>query len=97
MPNINFSCRYIEGVVPHKDDPMMINIQIHDWNVNRVFIDHDISPHILYWNAYEGLKIYPKLLHYFKGCWLGFQENKGKFRVASPLRPLSEKEEVQKS
>lgn len=30
---IVFSSRDVEKVIPHEDDPMVINLQIYDWNV----------------------------------------------------------------
>lgn len=33
---ISFSRRCAEGKIPHEDDPMMITLQICDWNVKRV-------------------------------------------------------------
>lgn len=45
---------------------MVINLQIHDWNVSKVVIDSDSSTYILYYEAFQGLKLYLELLHHFK-------------------------------
>lgn len=29
----------IRGIIPHEEDPLVINLQIHDWNVKKVHIN----------------------------------------------------------
>lgn len=38
----SFSHIVVEGIIPHEDNPIVINLEIHDLNVKIVLIDHDI-------------------------------------------------------
>jgi len=53
--SISFSEADFEGVVPHDDDPMVVTLQIFNWDVKRVLIDPSSSAFILYYEAFEKL------------------------------------------
>jgi len=67
--DITFTTDYYEGVVPHDDDPMVVTLQIFNWDVKRVLIDPAISPDILYYDAFEKLELAPEQLQPFKGTF----------------------------
>jgi len=52
--DITFTSDDYEGIVPHDDDPMVMTLQIFNWDVKRVLIDPGSSADILY---YDTLKI----------------------------------------
>jgi hypothetical protein len=56
-PDITFTARDYQGVIPHDDDPMIITLQIFNWNVKRVLIDPGSSDDILYYEAFEKMGI----------------------------------------
>lgn len=70
-PNITFSAKDYEGVVPH-DDPMVITLHIFNWDVKRVIIGPGSSADILYYNAFEKTGLDPEQLQPFKGTLSGF-------------------------
>lgn len=45
---VSFSHRDIEGIIPHKDNPMVISLHIQEWSVNKVVIDPGYLADILY-------------------------------------------------
>jgi hypothetical protein len=59
-------------VVPHDDDPMVVTLQIFNWDVKRVLIDPGSSADILYYDAFEKLGLAPEQLQPFKGTMAGF-------------------------
>jgi len=44
--DITFSAKDFKGVIPHDDDPMVITLQILNWNIKRVLIDTSSSADI---------------------------------------------------
>ncbi|XP_024630733.1 uncharacterized protein [Medicago truncatula] len=70
--DITFTSDDYEGVVPHDDDPMVITLQIFNWDVKRVLIDPGSSADILYYDAFEKLGLAPEQLQPFKGTVAGF-------------------------
>lgn len=69
---VSFSQRDVKDIMPHEDDIMLINLQIYDWSVKRVLIDPNSSAYILYWEAFQVLKLDPELLQPFKGSLVRF-------------------------
>lgn len=59
---VSFSHIDFEDIIPHENDSIMINLQIHNWNMKRVLIDLDISTNIFYWEAFQGFKYGLELL-----------------------------------
>lgn len=49
VPIVSFYHRDANGIIQHEDDPLVIDLQIHDLSLKRVLIDLDISTYILYW------------------------------------------------
>jgi len=71
-PNIVFSAKDFEGVVPHDDDPMVITFQILIWNIKRVLIDTGISADILTYEAFDRMGLSEEQLQPFQGTLSGF-------------------------
>lgn len=44
---ISFTERDSYSLIPHEEDTMMINLQIPNWNVKRVLINHENSANII--------------------------------------------------
>jgi len=70
--SITFEPSDFEGVVPYNDDPMVVTLQIFNWDVKRVLIDPRSSTDILYYDAFEKIGLDPEQLHPFKGTLAGF-------------------------
>lgn len=71
-PDISFSARDYQDVVPHDDDPMVITLQIFNWDVKRVLIDPGSSADILYYDTFDRMGLDPEQLQPFKGTLAGF-------------------------
>jgi hypothetical protein len=71
-PDISFSARDYQGVVPHDDDPMVITLQIFNWDVKRVLIDPGSSADILYYDTFDRMGLDPEQLQPFQGTLAGF-------------------------
>jgi hypothetical protein len=61
-----------KGVVPHDDDPIVVTLQIFNWDVKRVLIDPCSSTDILYYEAFEKLGLDLEQLQPFRGSLAGF-------------------------
>lgn len=55
MPEISFSQWDVDRILPHEDDPMVISMQIFDWDIKRVLIDLGSSTDIIYREVFERL------------------------------------------
>ena len=66
-PGITFSTKDYEGIIPHDNDPMVITLQIFNWNVKRVLIDPESSADILYYQAFEKIGLDEKQLQHSEG------------------------------
>lgn len=69
---ITFSKKDAKGVIPHKDDLMVIKVQIQNWNVRRVLVNLGSSIDVLYLEAFKGIKFDITELLPFKGFLVGF-------------------------
>jgi hypothetical protein len=56
-PDVFFSPRDFQDVVPHDDDPMVIAVQIFKWDTKRVLINTGSSTDILYYETFERMGI----------------------------------------
>ncbi|XP_020235769.1 uncharacterized protein LOC109815456 [Cajanus cajan] len=72
QPEISFSDSDYEGVAPHEDDPVVISAIVMGYNVKRVLIDQGSSADILFWEAFEGMKIPNDRLIPYAGTLVGF-------------------------
>jgi len=66
-PDITFSTKDYEGIIPHDNDPMVITLQMLNWDVKRVPIDRKSSAHILYYEAFEKMGLDEKQLQHSEG------------------------------
>lgn len=71
-PEITFTPKDFQGIIPHDDDPMVITLQILKWDVMRVLIDPGSSTDILYYDAFEKMGFDDEQLQPFKGSLAGF-------------------------
>jgi hypothetical protein len=51
--DLSFSPKDATNIVPHDDDPLVIQVQILNCDVKRVLIDSGSSADIMYWNAFR--------------------------------------------
>jgi len=70
--DIVFSAKDFEGVVPYDDDPMVITLQILNWNIKRVLIDTGSSADILTDEAFDRMGLSEEQLQPFQGTLSGF-------------------------
>ncbi|WJX56883.1 hypothetical protein P8452_42497 [Trifolium repens] len=52
-PDLSFSPKDATYIVPHDDDPLVIQVQILNCDVKRVLIDSGSSTDIMYWDAFK--------------------------------------------
>lgn len=50
---------------------MVISIQIGKWDVKRIFIDPGSSADVMYWEAFQGLRLDMEFLRPFKESLVG--------------------------
>ncbi|GAU19014.1 hypothetical protein TSUD_193520 [Trifolium subterraneum] len=71
-PEISFSPSDGEGVFPHDDDPLVIQVQILNCDVKRVLIDSGSSIDIMYWEAFKAMQLAGEQLQPYNGTLVGF-------------------------
>ncbi|XP_024626709.1 uncharacterized protein [Medicago truncatula] len=52
-PDITFSSKDFEQVIPHDDDPLVVSIQLLNWEIKRVLVDTGSSADVLYYDAFS--------------------------------------------
>ncbi|GAU30847.1 hypothetical protein TSUD_365550 [Trifolium subterraneum] len=68
-PEISFSPSDGEGVFPHNDDPLVIQVQILNCDV---LIDSGSSADIMYWEAFKAMQLAGEQLQPYNGTLVGF-------------------------
>jgi len=86
--DITFSPKDFEGVVPHDNDPMVITLQILNWNIKRVLIDTDSSADILTFEAFDKMGLTDEQLQPFQGTLSGFTEERVHVRGYITLKTI---------
>jgi hypothetical protein len=71
-PDLSFSPKDAQGVVPHDDDPLVIQVQIMNCDVKRVLIDSGSSADIMYWEAFKAMQLSGEQLQPYSGTLVGF-------------------------
>ncbi|GAU40667.1 hypothetical protein TSUD_397790 [Trifolium subterraneum] len=71
-PEISFSPSDGEGVFPHDDNPLVIQVQILNCDVKRVLIDSGSSADIMYWEAFKAMQLVGEQLQPYNGTLVGF-------------------------
>jgi len=74
--DITFSAKDFKSVVPHDNDPMVITLQILNWNIKRVLIDTSSSADILTYKAFDKMGLSEEQLQPFQGTLSGFTEER---------------------
>ncbi|GAU20758.1 hypothetical protein TSUD_239520 [Trifolium subterraneum] len=59
-------------ILPHDDDPLVIQVEILNCDVKRVLIDSGSSADILYWDAYKAMHLSDEQLNPYSGTLVGF-------------------------
>jgi len=83
---ITFSAEDFEGVIPHEDNPMVITLQILNWNIKRVLIDTGSSADILTFEAFDRMGLSEEQLQPFQGTLSGFTRERVHVRGYITLR-----------
>ncbi|KAJ1391913.1 Retrotransposon gag domain [Sesbania bispinosa] len=82
-PGIAFTNEDFRGIQPHQDDPMVIDVLMAKYRVQRVLIDQGSSADVLYWSAFEKLQLPRKCLLPFAGSLMGFSGDSVEEELAS--------------
>ncbi|GAU46248.1 hypothetical protein TSUD_401800, partial [Trifolium subterraneum] len=72
-PKISFSPSDGEGMFPHDDDPLVIEVQILNCDVKRVLIESGSSADIMYWEAFKAMQLAGEQLQPYNGTLVGFR------------------------
>jgi hypothetical protein len=71
-PDLSFSPDDAKGVVPHDDDPLVIQIQILNCDVKRVLVNSGRSADIMYWDAFKTMQLAGEQLQPYHGTLVAF-------------------------
>jgi hypothetical protein len=71
-PDLSFSPKDATDIVPHDDDPLVIQVQILNCDVKRVLIDSGSSADIMYWDAFKAMQLSGEQLQPYHGTLVGF-------------------------
>ncbi|XP_045809878.1 uncharacterized protein LOC123904235 [Trifolium pratense] len=72
VPDISFTAKDGQGVFPHDDDPLVIQVQILNCDVKRVLIDSGSSADVMYWEAFKVMQLTEEQLQPYEGTLVGF-------------------------
>lgn len=86
MVEIIFSKREATNIHPYNDDPMVITMRCDEWKIKRVLVDQGSFAYILYWDAFERLRLDQDYLKAFKGSLVGFPEKHVQVKVYTTLK-----------
>ncbi|KAK2427055.1 hypothetical protein QL285_025661 [Trifolium repens] len=71
-PDLSFTKEDKREVMPHDDDPLVIQVQILNCDVKRVLIDSGSSADIMYWEAFKAMQLSNEHLLPYNGTLVGF-------------------------
>ncbi|GAU44770.1 hypothetical protein TSUD_138820 [Trifolium subterraneum] len=71
-PEISFNPEDARDILPHDDDPLVIQVQILNCDVKRVLIDSGSSADILYWDAYKAMRLSDEQLNPYSDTLVEF-------------------------
>jgi hypothetical protein len=71
-PDLSFTKEDKREVMPHDDDPLVIQVQILNCDVKRVLIDSGSSADIMYWEAFKAMQLSNEHLMPYNGTLVGF-------------------------
>jgi hypothetical protein len=97
VPDISFTKEDKQEVMPHDDDPLVIQVQILNCDVKRVLIDSGSSADIMYYEAFKAMQLTNEhLMPYTTVLWQVLQANNLKSWVTPCCSQLSAKMTTQK-
>ncbi|KAK6145245.1 hypothetical protein DH2020_022065 [Rehmannia glutinosa] len=70
--SITFTDEYLEGILTPHDDPVVVSLTIANCEVKRVLVDNGSSADILFYDAFEKMRIGRELLKLVKTPLVGF-------------------------
>ncbi|XP_014524092.1 uncharacterized protein LOC106780328 [Vigna radiata var. radiata] len=98
MPPITFSDEDFHAPDPDQDDPMVINVEIARYGVNRVLVDQGSSVNILYWRTFLQMDVSEDLIVPYDEQIVGFAgervDTKGYIDLNTRLGTGRESEEM---
>ncbi|GAU45985.1 hypothetical protein TSUD_401250 [Trifolium subterraneum] len=71
-PEISFNPEDARDILPHDDDPLVIQVQILNCDIKRVLINPGSSADILYLDAYKAMHLSDEQLNPYFGTLVGF-------------------------
>ncbi|XP_020209122.1 uncharacterized protein LOC109794071 [Cajanus cajan] len=71
-PPISFSNEDYAGISPNQDDPMVIGVEIANWEVQKTLIDQGSSVDVLYWPTFLRLDVPHSLIQPHTAPLVGF-------------------------
>lgn len=71
-PDITISMADFEGIKPHKDDPIVVQLKVNSFNVIRLLLDQGSSANIIYGDAFDKLGLTNSDLTPYTGALVGF-------------------------
>jgi len=84
--NLVFRRADLLDVVSHDNDPVVISVITAGRKVHRVLVDQGSSADVMFWSAFNKLRLSPDLLRPYTGCLYGFADNQVEVRGYLELR-----------
>ncbi|XP_024630533.1 uncharacterized protein [Medicago truncatula] len=97
IPTISFSPEDFGQVIPHDDDPLVISLQLLNWEIKRVLVDTGSSADVLYYDAFSKMILSEEQLQPFKGTLSGFTGERVHVRDYVTLKTIFGSGDQQKS
>jgi len=85
-PNLFFTKAYLQDVVPHDNDPMVILVVTTGRRVHRVLVDQGSSTIVMFWSTFNKLQLSPDQLRPYNDCLYGFTGDQVEVRRHIKLR-----------
>jgi len=81
-----FTKAYLQDVVPHDNDLVVISVVTTGKNVHRVLVDQGSSADVMFWTTFNKLQLSHDMLRPYGGCLYGFTEDQVEVRGHLELR-----------
>ncbi|PNX78768.1 gag-pol polyprotein, partial [Trifolium pratense] len=97
VPDISFTTKDGQGVFPHDDDPLVIQVQILNCDVKRVLIDSGSSADVMYWEAFKAMQLAEEQLQPYVGTLVRFSGEQVEVMIYTTLLTTFGEEENAKT